>query len=230
MHPSQPVLPAATSGTFDFMAINVPPSNPVEKKQLDDYVTEELRRYVLGRLSRAETDLFFSSSESSEHDSEGKERVWDKLDEVLIEQAAYFGWRMYESRFVRVRIALWTDYNFNDVSRIDKLRRFNESLNRYAELKRGLKRSPLTEPEWHETRKNALVEIKALQKRLTARFAMSNSAHDAAEVSSAIQAEVRMGLKEYQYLSANLTSFMAYLEEQDSPLALIAGRTRQRLF
>jgi hypothetical protein len=147
--------------------------------------------------------------------------LYDKLDEVLIEQTAALGWRVCLSSLVMARIAWWSD---NDAGGIEKLRKFTTALNRHAEVKRGKARLPFTEQEWPQTRKNALAEITVLQKGLSTQVAIGKQCSTATQTSDLIRAEITAKPLTYRYLSSNLLSFVDYLEKHSLLLVFV---TRQ---
>jgi len=212
---------AAIEGTFDLMSIAFPSDNAQEAEQQGERVSEELFRIFCGRLSPSDVALFESSIEDP---TNGLKDVglWDKFDEILIEQAVYLGWRMYLSHVVLTRIAVWADHDPR-VSGLEKLEKFKKSVIRYGKVKRGLAQLPLSEPEWRETRKNMRVEIKTLQRKLAARFTMNRRMPNEEEAYAVIRTEIEKAPKEYQNLYANLTSFLDFLREKDSPFIMLTN-------
>lgn len=214
---------SAAEGTFDFMSITMPSEDMEEAEQQGECVTMEIYRIVRGRFSRVEMDLLASTADQP-HDPQTV-AFWENVDEIIIEQAAYFGWRLYMSRVVLTRIAIWTDHGDpKDLRNIEKLKRFHEAINRYAKFKRGLERLPLIQPEWYQTRKNTLAEIKALRGKLAARFAMTKSNTTAEEVYAAIRTEVKGAPGAYPNIVANLTSFVDYLKRDGCALHMVTNQ------
>jgi len=204
----------AAAGGLDLMSFEFPTDDPQEKESRNVCVNTETLRIFQGRLSPTEAQLFASMRHNPEDkcDPPNEEaRIWDKYDDVLIEQAAALGWRTYESHLILARIAKWSDFDRNG---IEKLKRFNEAIKRHAEVKRNLAQLPFTEPEWYQTRKNALQEIKTLQKKLSAQVAARNRLPNLTTLYATIRAEIADMPLAYRYLSSNLTSFMDYLKRE----------------
>ena len=204
----------ATAGCLDLMSFEFPTDDPQEKESRSVCINMETLRIFRGRLSPAEAQLFASMRHNPEEKRDPPKeeaRIWDKYDDVLIEQAAALGWRLYESPLVLARIAKWSDFVWNG---IEKLKRFNEAIERHAEVRRHMAQLPFTEPEWYQTRKNAFQEIKALQKKLSAQVAARNRLPNPATLYATIRAEIADMPLAYRYLSSNLTSFMDYLERE----------------
>ncbi len=145
-----------------------------------------------------------------------------KFEEVIIEQAVYLGWRIYQSSVVLKRIASWID---DEPDGMRKLERFNQAIIRHATVKRGTARLPFTESEWHQSRKNALEEIKALRRKLTSQFALRGQEPNLDQANSAISSEITAHPRAFQYLSENLSSLMDYLSKQgELSAAFVAGQ------
>jgi len=216
--PMTDTLSLAEAGVLDLMSFTFPANDPQDKKVRSACVTAEFCRILRGRLSPAETNLWSLLERSAEGGIDATEgaRLLDKFDIVLIEQAATLGWRMYESVVVLARIALWSDRTDDGV---DKLARFQSAIIRNAELKRGLAQHPFTEPEWYATRKAALKAVKVLRKELHSRFRIRKTHRppNLSELYREIRSTIAGNIRSYGHLMANLTSFMSYLEREDSP-------------
>jgi hypothetical protein len=208
------------------MAIDFPANDPQQWELENSCVTAELMRVFLGRLSRTEKDLWIAmNDDEAKSDSQEGASLYRKFDDALIEQATALGWRIYLSSVVRLRLSQWSDHEWEGVER---LKRLNAAIIRHAEVKRGMVRLPFTEPEWPQTWKNALREIKALKKRLSSQVALGNEqptvAEAAANASRAIRAEIAAKPTTYQYLSANLFSFIDYLERHSLGPVFVTGQ------
>ena len=203
----------AVAGYLDLMSFEFPTDDPHERESRSNCLNAETLRILLGRLSPTEAQLFASMRHNPEEkrDPRMEARIWDKYDDVLIAQAAALGWRMYESYLVLARIAKWSDSDCNGVK---TLKRFNEAIERHAKVKRNIARLPFTESEWYQTRKNAIQEIKALQKKLSAQVVTRNRPPYPTTLYRTIRAEIADMPLAYRYLSSNLTSFMDYLERE----------------
>src|SRR5580693_4699194 len=94
----------ANAGLFDFFSFESPASDPEERSVRSKCVFAELSRILLGRLSPSETQLWQSFSAN---DDITVAALVEKLDDVIIEQAATLGWRLLESCAVVARIAAW---------------------------------------------------------------------------------------------------------------------------
>jgi hypothetical protein len=213
----------AEAGILDFMSFESPPDDPKEREVWGCCVWSELFRIFRARLSREQIGLVQSLNANPETTplSHDEALLIDKLDEVLIEQTAALGWRMFLSRAVVARIARWSDA---EPDGIDKLRRFTTALIRHAEVKRAKARLPFTEQEWPQTRKNALREIKVLQKVLSPRLAVGKPCSTATQASALIRAEIAAKRLTYSYLAANLRSFVEYLETASLSLVFATGQ------
>lgn len=209
------ILSRAVAGTPDLMTFTFPTNDPREKQSRSHDLRLEMRRILMGRLSPAELSLFceWERNPNAPITSQQEAKLLDKFDEVLIEQVASLGWRMYECVLVLARIAAWTDSRGQG---IEKLKKFSHAIVIFAQVRQGIARAPFTEPEWYLTRKDALREIKYLQGRLYAQFTTRNRPPSTTEeVYSGIRTEVATP-GAYEYLASNLTSFLDYLLERDS--------------
>jgi len=209
------IISRAVAGTLDLMTFASPTFDPKEKQIRSRAIWEEIRRIFLARLSPAETDLALREHNADPSpDLPEETELFDKFDEIVIQQAAALGWRMYECEMVIERIAVWMD---SGEQGIKKLERFSAAAIRFAEVRQGRARAPFTEPEWHLTRRDAFREIKNLQARLYAQCAVRNRPPHTSEVYSAIRAEIDATPQAYPYLASNLTSFLDYLRKRDCP-------------
>jgi hypothetical protein len=208
----------ANAGVLDLMSFTFPTNDPEEKKLRSFCVYAESRRILQGRLSPAETVMWTLLERNADRaiDPKDEARLYDMFDNVLIELAVTLGWRMYENTVVLARIAVWTDRGDGGV---EKLVRFNAAINRHAALRRGKAQLPFTEPEWYPTRKAALSEVKALGRELQAQLDTRklNRPPSLSALYEAIRANITGKPRSYGYLMANLSSFMNYLECEDSP-------------
>ena len=193
---------------IDFMSLEAPTNDPAERRSRGNRLIESLDKILRGRLSRAETNFWLRFSRGDAVGSREIDHVLNKFDDVLIEQAESLGWRMLESNMVIQRIAYWMD---KDTRGIEKLEKFNESLEGNAKIGRGLQRHSFREQEWYQTRKDAFREVKALQRKMVSQFAAKNRIPNPTDAYSAIRAEVAASPSAYTYLTANLRSFSEYL-------------------
>lgn len=207
------VLLRAAAGVLDLMTLEMPPEDPLEKHQWNHAITGELGKIFEGRLSSSEKAIFKASQENGQ-DVEEAERLREKYQDIVIEQAPYLGWRLLESDVVRLILARWCD---EDSKGLEKLARFFEGIRRYAEVKRNRASLPFVEQEWYQTRKNAFREIRALQKKMSAQFMIGNEQNTtlkaAEKATSAIHNEIVGNPLVYRYLSENLRSFLDYLAQ-----------------
>jgi hypothetical protein len=193
---------------IDFMSLEAPTNDPQERRSRGNRLIENLDKILRGRLSRAETNLWLRFHRGNAVGSPEIDHLLNRFDDVLIEQAESLGWRMLESNIVIQRIAYWMD---KDPHGIEKLKKFNESLERNAKIGRGLQRHSFREQEWFQTRKDALREVKALQRKMVSQFAAKNRIPNHTEAYSAIRAEIAASPGAYTYLTANRRSFSEYL-------------------
>jgi len=132
---------------IDFMSLEAPTNDPAERRSRGNRLIESLDKILRGRLSRAETNFWLRFSRGDAVGSREIDHVLNKFDDVLIEQAESLGWRMLESNMVIQRIAYWMD---KDTRGIEKLEKFNESLEGNAKIGRGLQRHSFREQEWYQ--------------------------------------------------------------------------------
>ena len=217
----------AAEGLFDLMSLTFPADDPQELEEQGFCVTTELIRLYEERLSRAEQDLWTAMLRNAEvgPNPQVEASLWRKFNHLFIEQVAALGWRMCLSSLLLSRLARWSYYEWEGLERLEK---FNAGISRYAEVKRGKARLPFTEQEWPQTRRNALREIKALQKRLSAQLGAGieqpTVAKAAANASSVIRIEIDAKPTTYRYLFSNLLSFLDYLESHAlGPVFVIGG-------
>jgi hypothetical protein len=207
----------AAAGVLDLMSFDLPVRDAEERTSRSNYMTKRLLDVFKGRLSASETALWTASWKDANAPigEQQKRHLFDKFDDVLIGEAAALGWRVFESVSVLTRIAKWCE---EEDKGLDKIRRFNAAITRYAEVKRGISQLPFIEPEWYATRKQALREIKALREELCSRFAKQRKRrtlslnHLRAEIGGRVAAKPL----QYPYLMLNLTSFIEYLKRHDS--------------
>jgi hypothetical protein len=193
---------------IDFMSLEAPTNDPQERRSRGDHLIKELDNILSGRLSRAATDSWLRLDLEGPFDPVQTDHVVSELDEVFIEQAESLGWRMLESNIVIQRIAYWMD---KDPRGIEKLEKFNKSLECNAKIGRGSRQHSFREQEWFQTRKDALREVKALQRKMVSQFAAKNRIPSPSEAYSAIRAEIAASPSAYAYLTANLRSFSEYV-------------------
>jgi hypothetical protein len=218
------IIQGAEAGTLDLMSFDFPPHDPEEREILGRCVSIELLRILRARLSPPELGLVTSlntNAEVSAPFSPEEAQLYNKLDEVLIEQTSALGWRIHLSSLMMARFACWCD---NDVEGIEKLGKFTAALNCHAKVKRGKAQLPLTEQEWPQTRKNALREIKVLQRRLSAQVAAGKRYLAVEQAAGLIHSEITAQPLAYRFLCSNLLSFSDYLEKHSLPLVFV---TRQ---
>jgi hypothetical protein len=204
---------------FDLMSIEKVPVDPEEKAYFASKVTDRLVAILERRLSRSELVLWNQWKTDADPEEKTKEsesdvgRIWAKLDEILIDQAATIGWRIHLSTLALRRIQRWHDVHKNGPQ---LLKRFGDALVTSAKVGRGEAQHPTQSWELYGTRKLILAEMRALSNKLNAQLVTRAKLPDVSEIYVIIRNEICEFPLTYPALHPNLTSLLRYLDVRDS--------------
>lgn len=193
---------------FDLMSITDVPRDWEQRKTVSAIVTGRLLDIFSGRISSADLELFKSDSGNPECD-----RLWAAFDEIVIEQAATLGWRVYLGEHVLRRVQMWHD---KEEKGPELLMRLSDAIVRSARAIRGEVRNPINSPELYWIRKAGLEEVRLLSKKLHAQLVVRQKLPALSELYAMMREEIVRLPNVYGCLYQNMRSFFRYLEIQDA--------------
>jgi hypothetical protein len=149
------------------------------------------------------------------HSPTGKQMI-RKFDEVLIQEAATLGWRLYCYPAAMSQIANWCDKSKDGLT---LLKRFHRALEMGVGVNLGEAKFTINDPRWYETKQNAVKELKYLLGQCREVFRARKKAPKAQEIYD----WVRQAVGRLPYWHQNLAALLSYLENEPHFRARLAS-------
>ncbi len=148
-------------------------------------------------------------------------RIFGAFDKTIIERAQTLGWRVCLSPFVLQRMAKWHGGYEHGLDRIEQL---GQAVALAARVAHRQAKLPITEPEWKETKPEAINELRRLFKQYRRVFNQRRSAPSYQEACDWLRQTVEGSPNTFPFLSVNLDSLFRYFEHVAQEDDTIPGR------
>ena len=202
------------------LIVSLAPRDLETPEEWDVFITEQLERLLASGLSQNERDLL-AVCLRGESTVELPASVWVALDDLIIRQTGTLGWRIFLSTLVHARFRMWDIRPGGD----ELFERFGQALAAYGRYMHRQDKPPLS-VDIKPAKKETVVELRLLLKKLEQQFAGSNRGPSTEELVAAFGA---LALEQQGFVASNLESWSAFLRSEAPPL-LNPGTSAASLF
>ena len=158
-------------------------------------------------LSQTDRELF-SNHGLDPPDKLAGARIVNNFDKFIQAQASVLGGYLFHIEPVRRRILQW----HLEPDGPELMRRLGEALALGIRVSRSEGHLPIDDPRWHTFKRETVVELRALQKRI-ARGPRHLQSRE--EILERIEQEISSSIAEFQNLAQNLGPFLAFLQQPE---------------
>jgi hypothetical protein len=148
------------------------------------------------------------------------EQILRKFDEVLIQEAATLGWRLYCYPAAMKRVSYWCDKSKDGLA---FLKRFHKAIEAGVAANLGEEKRYISDPRWYETKQKAVKELKYLLGQCREAFRARHKAPEAQEIYSWFHERIAHLSSAVPFWHQNSTALLEYLKNDSNLCACLAS-------